>query len=143
MSDAWYYGEGDKSIGPITLADLIAILSRVSDGQSVFVWRDGLVGWVQAKKLPELAPHVTKPPPLPIKGAIPEIEGKELKLTWLRMMRAWWACLWRFWIPTLAGGLFFLYLPTKSLGEVSEKSVDNLVNRVLFVLMVIWCLFLA
>jgi TPR repeat protein len=62
----WYYAEGDKSVGPISLADLIMILSRLSEAQSVLVWRGGLSDWVQAKDLPELAPYVTKPPPQPV-----------------------------------------------------------------------------
>jgi hypothetical protein len=92
---------------------------------------------VEAKDLPELAPHVVKPPPLPsrrpvspplpVKSAIPEIEGKELKLTWLRMMRVWWACLWRFWIGVLFLFLF-LYLIEELIprSEVSEKPKERL-----------------
>jgi GYF domain 2 len=126
MSDASYYAEGDKPVGPVSLADLIAILSRVSDAQSVFVWRDGLAGWKRAADIPELRAHLVSPPPLPIKGAIPEIEDKELKLTWLRIMRVWWACLWKFWI----GALFFvlvLYLSQLiPRSEVSEKPIETL-----------------
>jgi hypothetical protein len=42
MSDVWYYAEGDKSVGPLTLTQLKTILSRVSDAKDVLVWRDGL-----------------------------------------------------------------------------------------------------
>lgn len=97
MSDAWYYAEGDKAVGPITLADLIAILSRVSTAQSVPVWRDGLPNWVEAKDVPELAPHVIKPPPLPIKpttSATNQVAQKP-ELTWQRAISVWWLLYWR------------------------------------------------
>jgi hypothetical protein len=64
MTNNWYYAEGDKPVGPISLADLISILSRVSKAESVLVWRDGLPTWIEAKNLPELAPHLITPPPL-------------------------------------------------------------------------------
>ena len=67
MSDVWYYAEGDKSVGPLPLADLTAILSRVSNAKDVLVWRDGFSNWVKAENVPELASHVMKlQPPLPI-----------------------------------------------------------------------------
>jgi hypothetical protein len=66
MSDNWYYAEGNKSVGPISLADLAAILSRVSDARNVLVWRDSFKSWEKAETVPELVPYVIKPPPLPI-----------------------------------------------------------------------------
>src|SRR5262249_15004740 len=86
MSDTWYYAGGDKTIWAINPADFITKLSRVSDAQSVFVWRDGLANWVQAKNLPELAPHVIKPPPF--RRAVSE-------LTWQRAICVWWLLYWR------------------------------------------------
>jgi hypothetical protein len=65
MSDVWYYAEGDKSVGPLTLSELKTILSRVSSARDVLVWRDGFSSWQTAKNVPELRPHVIKPPPLP------------------------------------------------------------------------------
>jgi hypothetical protein len=62
MSDVWYYAEGDKSVGPLTLSELKTILSRVSDARDVLVWRDGFSSWQTAKIVPELAPVVIKPP---------------------------------------------------------------------------------
>ena len=62
----WYYAEGDSSVGPLSLADLRAILSCVSGAGSVFVWRDGFTDWVMARNVPELVTHVVKPPPVPI-----------------------------------------------------------------------------
>jgi hypothetical protein len=48
MSDVWYYAEGEKSVGPLSLADLTAILSRVSNAKDVLVWRDGFEQWQRA-----------------------------------------------------------------------------------------------
>ena len=42
MNDIWYYAEGDKPVGPLSLTDMIAFLSRVSNakkflfGETVF-----------------------------------------------------------------------------------------------------------
>jgi uncharacterized RDD family membrane protein YckC len=61
----WYYADGDKTVGPLTLADLRAILSRTPRAGSVLVWREGLEDWAIAESVPELAAHLVKPPPLP------------------------------------------------------------------------------
>jgi RDD family/GYF domain 2 len=66
MTKEWYYAEGDKPVGPILLADLISVLSRVSKAESVLVWRDGFPDWMQASNVPELAPHLIGPPPLTV-----------------------------------------------------------------------------
>jgi hypothetical protein len=65
MDDIWYYAEGDKSVGPLSLADLKAVLSGVSNAKSTLVWRDGFSSWVKAENVPDLAPYLVKPPPLP------------------------------------------------------------------------------
>jgi hypothetical protein len=66
MDNTWYYAKGDKSVGPISLSDLQAMLSRVSNASSVLVWRDGFATWTRAGSIPELASYVVKPPPLPV-----------------------------------------------------------------------------
>jgi hypothetical protein len=65
MADVWYYVEGDKPIGPLTLSDMRDLLSRVADARKVLVWRDGLSNWVSAESVPELISGIIKPPPLP------------------------------------------------------------------------------
>jgi hypothetical protein len=65
MSDIWYYAEGNQSVGPKSLSDMTAILSHASNARNILVWRDGFASWVRAENVPELAPHVIKPPPLP------------------------------------------------------------------------------
>jgi hypothetical protein len=65
MTDDWYYAAGDKSVGPLSLADLITILSRVSNAKDVLVWRAGFEQWQRAATAAELAPFVVKPPKPP------------------------------------------------------------------------------
>jgi len=65
METQWYYAEGDKPVGPLALADLITVLTRVSGARDVLVWRDGLAGWTRAELVAELTSHVVKPPPVP------------------------------------------------------------------------------
>jgi hypothetical protein len=65
MDNIWYYAEAGKSVGPLSLADLMAILSRGSDDRGIMVWRNGFSGWVRAEEVPELAALIIKPPPLP------------------------------------------------------------------------------
>jgi hypothetical protein len=74
MSDVWYYAEGEKSVGPLTLTELTVILSRVSVANEVLVWRGGLASWIKAENVPELSACVkkspavlTSPPPVPPK----------------------------------------------------------------------------
>jgi hypothetical protein len=71
MDSTWYYVEGDKTVGPLSLTDIRTILSRVSNAGSVFVWRDGFTGWMTADSVAELAPSVLKPPPLPPQRRMP------------------------------------------------------------------------
>ena len=66
MDDSWYYAEGDKPVGPISRADLVAILSRVSGAGNALVWREGFPKWIKAKDVPELVPAVTTPTASPV-----------------------------------------------------------------------------
>jgi hypothetical protein len=73
MDHNWYYAEGDKSVGPLTLADMTAILSRVPNARNVLVWQDGFSSWLKVQDVPELAQHVIKPPPIPVSAKPPPI----------------------------------------------------------------------
>jgi hypothetical protein len=44
------------------LSELKIALSGVSEAKDILVWRDGFSSWVTAESVPELAPHVIKPP---------------------------------------------------------------------------------
>ena len=65
MAHVWYYAQNDKPVGPLSLADLTSILSRLSDAKDVLVWQNGFEHWKRAADVPELAALVLRPPPLP------------------------------------------------------------------------------
>jgi hypothetical protein len=74
MSDGWYYADGDKSVGPLSLADLTAMLSRVSNAKDVLVWRTGFDQWQRAAAVAALAAIVIKPPnPPPLPAPLPRL----------------------------------------------------------------------
>ena len=79
MSDIWYYAQGDDPVGPLSLADLKAILSRVSDAKNVLVWRRGFAEWKKAENVTELAAVVIRPPPIkPNRSAADLTSNREL-----------------------------------------------------------------
>jgi hypothetical protein len=63
----WYYAEGERAIGPLSLSDLRKILRAVSEWRKVLIWREGFDRWTRAGDVPELIPT---PPPIP-KAASP------------------------------------------------------------------------
>jgi YidC/Oxa1 family membrane protein insertase len=74
VSDIWYYGDGQTTVGPLSLAGLAKILSRAPNARDVLVWRDGFEGWQKASAVPELVSLVFKPrqpPPLPPPPSLP------------------------------------------------------------------------
>jgi hypothetical protein len=83
MNNTWYYSEGDKSVGPLSLVDLTAVFSRVSEARDVLVWRNGLSSWVRAEDVPELAAHIVKPPPL-IQKLEPAVPAMSVAARWGR-----------------------------------------------------------
>jgi len=62
MSDAWYYEQDGKGVGPLPPDQLKAELLRRSDWRDRFVWRTGAKDWIKAGDIPELA---TIPPLIP------------------------------------------------------------------------------
>jgi hypothetical protein len=87
MSDAWYYAEGDRKIGPITLAELGSILSRVGGAEKTLVWRNGFTTWIAAADVRELEAFLATPPPLPqthtVEEELPEQPSFFLRNSWL------------------------------------------------------------
>jgi|ERR1039458_7021062 hypothetical protein len=66
MTNVWYYALEGKSVGPLSLADMMAILSRVSNAKDVLVWQNGYEHWKRAANVPELAAVCNLPPPLQV-----------------------------------------------------------------------------
>jgi hypothetical protein len=65
MVDRWHYAVGSKVVGPLPLADLITILSRLPNAEEVFVWCRDFDHWERAANVPEIAIQIVRPPPLP------------------------------------------------------------------------------
>lgn len=60
----WYYAEGSETLGPVTLAELIGILSGLSDARKVLVWHEGFDDWKTSDSVREIAEQLFRPPPL-------------------------------------------------------------------------------
>src|ERR1700687_4570292 len=63
MSDIWYYGDGEKSVGPLSLADPAKTLSRVANARDVLVCGDCFEQWQRAETVPGLVALLFEPPP--------------------------------------------------------------------------------
>lgn len=61
----WYYAIGQDQKGPISEADLRALIKSGQLGRETLVWRDGMDSWQPADKSPGLADVFVMPPPLP------------------------------------------------------------------------------
>src|SRR3974390_2795031 len=62
----WYYVEGTEQVGPLSLSDLRAVLSRIFDARNILIWRHGFSDWQLAKNVPEFADILIKPPASPL-----------------------------------------------------------------------------
>jgi uncharacterized protein (TIGR00266 family) len=63
----WYYADGDKTVGPVTLSELLGALPKVG-GRTALVFGPGLSDWSEARHVPALASssrgaNVPPPPP--------------------------------------------------------------------------------
>jgi TM2 domain-containing membrane protein YozV len=67
MSDAWFYVNGEQTVGPVTLEALLTELSP-KDWRNVFVWKAGFSDWKKASDVAELRDRFQIPPPLPQSG---------------------------------------------------------------------------
>jgi len=65
MSRTCCDAEGDNSVGPIFLSDLAVILPRISGATDEVVGGYGFQHWRRDAMMPEVAPCLIKPPPLP------------------------------------------------------------------------------
>jgi hypothetical protein len=111
MTDAWYYAEGEKAIGPVTLPDLEKRLALVSNAKEVLVWRDGFANWQRADSVSDLAllPTPPKLPPIPRSA--------------LRRIARWFLNLLGLFLAGASIGLFiFVFMPEtrKALDETEE-----------------------
>ncbi|HUT35737.1 MAG TPA: DUF4339 domain-containing protein [Planctomycetota bacterium] len=66
MAD-WYVGQGGQQRGPLSEADLRAMIARGEVAPTDLVWKDGMAEWKAANAVPELRPAPAAPaaPPPP------------------------------------------------------------------------------
>ena len=65
MTNGWHYAEGGKTVGPLALNEMEAVLCTVPDPRNLRVWKVGFKDWERAGNVQELAEFIYKPPPLP------------------------------------------------------------------------------
>jgi uncharacterized RDD family membrane protein YckC len=146
MERIWFYAEGNETIGPLPLNELISILSRLPDAKSVLVWRDGFAAWQTAGSVRELAQYIIKPPPLPVSSRaslqtappvaiLPPHSAVTASAAGLlsnpHAWRRYFARLIDIWIFFLIGGLF-LGLALPELFETTSNSAQTRTNDYLF-----------
>jgi uncharacterized membrane protein YhaH (DUF805 family)/type II secretory pathway pseudopilin PulG len=61
-SGEWFYLESDRELGPVTQEQLLLLL-RSKLPRGTLVWRDGLVEWMKAEEVPEIAALLAAPRP--------------------------------------------------------------------------------
>ena len=68
----WYYADGDKTVGPVTLTELVSALPQVG-GRTALVFGPGLSDWSEARHVPAIADAgrtgTTPPPPPKVRKA--------------------------------------------------------------------------
>jgi len=74
-SSEWYYADGDKTVGPVTLAELQNALPRVG-GKNALVFGPGVSDWTEARHIPAIASagRGSAPPPPPKNRKSDEID---------------------------------------------------------------------
>jgi len=71
MSDAWYYAEAEKAVGPISIRELKRVLHRLKYWKEVFVWHSSFDEWRKAGTVPDLdfaVPRTAPPISKELKG---------------------------------------------------------------------------
>src|SRR5258708_19719630 len=63
MTDLWYYAEGEKTRGPLSIDELIPLLVRISDPRRIMIWRHGFDDWKPVEEVREVAQQLFRPPP--------------------------------------------------------------------------------
>jgi hypothetical protein len=72
MADAWYFFDGAKQLGPLSLVELKRLLD-IQSSPMARVWHDGLADWTRPAELPEF--ETARPSPLPPPLPSDEIQG--------------------------------------------------------------------
>jgi hypothetical protein len=63
MSGNWYYAEGDETVGPVSLDELLSALRQRKDALRVLVWQQSFQDWTEVASVPELSSLIMHAPP--------------------------------------------------------------------------------
>lgn len=87
MSDGWFYAEGEKPIGPISLEELKRLLSKTKDWRKKLVWNANFNDWREAGSIQEI--NIVEPPPIP-KPEINIVEPPSIPKPAVKQKTKWW-----------------------------------------------------
>jgi len=54
MANEWYYAENGESFGPVSGDEMLRRIGEIGD-EPLYVWRDGMAGWTDAREAPEFS----------------------------------------------------------------------------------------
>jgi hypothetical protein len=69
MADSWYYADGGQQRGPMTIAELLALLARIADPRRVMIRREDVEAWRPVEEVQEIAEQLFRPPLHPVPDA--------------------------------------------------------------------------
>jgi hypothetical protein len=84
MSDAWYYVDSERAVGPIAVSELAQILRSRPDWSCILVWSEGLPDWQTAGEVADLKKWMATPPPVPSTSRQPDATPELQKIRWRR-----------------------------------------------------------
>jgi len=70
---AWFFVNQGQASGPLSDAQIRAILAAGTADRATLVWTDGMADWVKAGEIPELWSHAVDPPPVPAEDVGPVV----------------------------------------------------------------------
>jgi hypothetical protein len=62
MSNVWYCEDRSQYIGPVSLQELVEVLSRRQYPGEALIWKHGFTDWQTANSVPDVAAWIAKPP---------------------------------------------------------------------------------
>lgn len=144
----WWYLDGKEHKGPISEAELRALLHRQEINRTSLVWREGMENWQPLSQVDELAFSLLTPPSPPIESTVPsnsesanearlsialvERIASEKRVTW----RRFFARMLDVWIETMGLGLC-LGFALAILSSAFSVWIEDQNNRLLFAILIV------
>jgi GYF domain 2 len=57
MANEWFYAENGESFGPLSGDQMLERIGQCGD-EPLYVWREGMAGWTEAREAPEFGPRL-------------------------------------------------------------------------------------